>query len=243
MTEPYFIKPVRSWDDVHVRYSESRWRLLKNLRAEALSIISALRKWDVEAYAHGSVARGDVEPWSDVDVVVREVVPSHKIELALKNEGFKIFSRKIAQATPRHAPKAHIYLDLREKIVVTFPLASFRAIELDFYKFGGIVSHEGLIEGVRVPGCTKRLTVVRPVEDGHIEFGVVGREVEASKVLDVNLETVLERERVLLRRDKIGRTGIFISKVLEDDETFEKALKSFVESNPMLRRFYDKREG
>lgn len=242
MMERYSIKPARSWDVVHVRYPRSRWRLLENLRAEALSIISALRKWGVEAYAHGSVARGDVDPSSDVDVIVKEVTPSHKIELALKHEGFKIFSRKIAQATPRHTPKAHIYLDLREKMVVTFPLTSFRTVELDFYKFGGVVSYEGLVEGVRVPGCTKRLTVVQPVGDGHVEFGVVGREVEACKVLNVNLGIVLERERVLLRRDKVGRTGIFISKVLGEEETFEKALKSFAESNPMVRRFYAKRE-
>jgi len=243
MMERYSTKPVRSWDDVHVRYPESRWRLLKNLRNEALSIISALRKWDVEAYVHGSVARGDVDPSSDVDVVIKEVASSHKIELALKHGGFKIFSRKIAQATPRHAPKAHICLDLREKMVVTFPLASFRTMELDFYKFGGILSYEGLMEDVRVPGCTKRLMLIQPVEDGHVEFSVVGREVEASKVLNVGLEIVLERERVLLRRDRVGRTGVFISRVLEEEETFEKALKSLAESNPMFRRFYDKREG
>ncbi|MDH5447685.1 MAG: DNA polymerase subunit beta, partial [Candidatus Bathyarchaeota archaeon] len=63
-----------------------------------------------------------------------------------------------------------------------------------------------------------------------------GREEEIAKLLRISLETVLDRVRALLRRDKIGRTGVFIEKELAPDETFEMALKRLVETRPEVRR-------
>jgi hypothetical protein len=50
------------------------------------------------------------------------------------------------------------------------------------------------------------------------------------------METVLDRVRTLLKRDSVGRTGVFIKKDLAPDETFELALKRLSEANPAVRR-------
>jgi predicted nucleotidyltransferase len=39
-----------------------------------------------------------------------------------------------------------------------------------------------------------------------------------------------------LKRDAVGRTGVFVKKELESDETFELALKRLSEENPAVRR-------
>jgi len=54
---------------------------------------------------------------------------------------------------------------------------------------------------------------------------------------------VLDRVHALLRRDDVGRTGVFIERELMSDETFEMALKKLAESKPEVRRrlkFYEK---
>ena len=68
---------------------------------------------------YGSVARGDINEHSDIDIILPYVVSSNKVELALRMNGFKIFSRQIAQATPSHTPKAHIFVDAFEKQCIT----------------------------------------------------------------------------------------------------------------------------
>jgi len=231
------IKPRKAWDVIKTTYSEDHWRLLAKYRLESLSVISALKKWGIEASVHGSIARGDIDEDSDIDIIVINPVASHKIELALQEEGFTVYSRRITQATPNHTLKGHIDLELKEKQVVTFPLTGLRTLEREFYRFGGILNYKDLKANSRVPGCTKRLTLIQPIDTGHIESGIIGREVEVSKTLKVKLEIVRERKRVLLRRDRIGRTGIFINRLLREGETFESALKAFVESNPAVRRF------
>jgi len=47
---------------------------------------------------------------------------------------------------------------------------------------------------------------------------------------------VLDRVHALLRRDEIGRTGVFIQKELAPDETFEQAMKKLADQNPAVRR-------
>jgi len=39
-----------------------------------------------------------------------------------------------------------------------------------------------------------------------------------------------------LKRDEVGRTGVFIKKELAPDETFEMALKKLADDNPAVRR-------
>ena len=78
--------------------------------------------------------------------------------------------------------------------------------------------------------------LIQPTVRGHLESSVVGNEEYAAKVLKVPVEVVRNRVRILLRRDDIGRTGIFIQRELAPDETFELALKRLAEENPAVRR-------
>lgn len=50
-----------------------------------------------------------------------------------------------------------------------------------------------------------------------------------------------ERIRVLTRRDRIGRTGIFYKEELRDDETFEGKLRERASADPSLRRLLKQR--
>jgi len=46
----------------------------------------------------------------------------------------------------------------------------------------------------------------------------------------------LDRVHALLKRDAVGRTGVFVKKELKPDETFEMALKRLADKNPAVRR-------
>lgn len=221
---------------LEVVYTPKRWRILRELRAEASKVLKALKKFNLEGWVHGSVARGDVDEDSDIDIVILQPTPSHIVETCLLVNGFKVFSRVLTQATPGNTPKAHIYLDPEEKISVTLPLLNFRPRELEFYRFGGMVSLNGLNAGLRVPGCTKRLTLVKPTPEGHLEYPVEGFESEVAKELGVSLEVVQERVRVLKRRDERGRTGLFVKRILSDDESFEAVFRETLSEKPPARR-------
>ncbi|KON26630.1 hypothetical protein AC480_05405 [miscellaneous Crenarchaeota group archaeon SMTZ1-55] len=228
-------------DGKEVCYTTSHWALLRRLRETALPIMKALAARNMDSAVYGSVARGDVNEKSDVDVIVPYSVSSTTIELALKLGGFKLFTRKIAQATPSHTPKAHIYLDPLEQTCVTFPLAAFRPLEREFYRFGGFLRAEGLMEGTRVPGCDKRLMLIQPTQRGHTASPIIGREGEVAEIVGVGVRIVEERIRVLTRREKVGRTGIVFSTELEEDAVFEEVLKRVADSNPIVRRRLRKR--
>ncbi|MEM2926119.1 MAG: nucleotidyltransferase domain-containing protein [Candidatus Bathyarchaeia archaeon] len=229
-------KPTRLPDEIEVVYSSEQWELLGLLRKRALEIVRALHAMNLDPVVHGSVARGDVDAKSDVDIVLLRPVLSHIVELALNLGGFKFFSRRITQATPGHTPKAHIYLDPEERTSVTFPLMNFRRLETEFYKFGGMVGLKELEDGIRVPGCTKRLTLIQPTKEGHRESPVKGREKEVAKIVGVSVDIVRQRVLVLSRRDEVGRTGVFVNLLIDDDETFEEALSRLMETKPALRR-------
>lgn len=231
-------KPVSWADSVEHIYDSSHWDLLNDKRKIAIQIMEALGAEGFQSVIHGSVARGDVEEGSDIDVLVPYVVSSYRIEFGLTGRGHKLFSRLIAQATPSHSPKAHIYLDAEETASVTFPLLKFKRLEYEFYKFGGMIDLKGLRSGQRTPGVTKRLTLIEPTEKGHVESQVVGRESEVAKIIGVSPDIVKERVRVLTRRDKIGRTGVFLVVPLSEGEQFEEVLKKVIESNPAVRREY-----
>lgn len=235
-------KPTRRADRVQVTYSQERWEKLKELRRKAVSAMTALHQKNIQSFVHGSVARGDVSADSDVDIIVPTVIPSHQVEMALALAGFEPYSREISQATPSHAPKAHIYLDPYELTSVTIPLLQFRRMELEFYRFGGILDLDGLRADTRVVGCTKRLTLIEPMETGHVESSILGREGEVSRMLQVSPDIVRERVRVLMRRDEIGRTGIFLKVPVPPNQTIEEALKRLVDTNPAVRRVFKKRE-
>ena len=226
----------RHQDYLEIIYDDSRWKLLSYFRKEASEIMVALSSHNISSSIHGSVARGDVNVDSDIDVYIPYVVSSLKIELSLTMNGIDIYSRKIAQATPNHALKAHIYLDAEERKTVTFPLFPFSTSELEFYSFGGVVGLDDIKNDIRVTGCDKRLMLIEPTEKGHVESSIEGHETEVASKIGINISTVKERIRVLNRRTEIGRTGIILSVPLLQDEVFEEVLKRLVDSNPIVRR-------
>lgn len=227
-------KVRRMVDGRLVIYDLSRWRLLREFREKALQILVSLSKFGLEAVVYGSIARGDVNRDSDIDVALLYPVPPYIIETALDSAGFTVMQREIAQATPIHALKGHLYLD--EKTVITIPLTHLNRLEREFYSFGGELDEKGLRENRRVAGVDKRLMLIYPVKRGHVESSIIGREEEVASLLNVSLDIVMEREKVLLRRDEKGRTGVFIRKVLGANESFENALKKLANSNYMVRK-------
>jgi predicted nucleotidyltransferase len=196
--------------------------------------MEALDTFHLLSLTHGSIARGDVKLGSDVDVFIPEVQNSFQVETALEKARIPINSRLVVQATPSYAMKAHIEVD--EQTTVSFPLMEMRRVEREFYRFGGEVNLAQLKSNFRVAGVDKRLMLIEPTEKGHIESCVVGREEFAAKILSVSAETVLDRVHALLKRDAVGRTGVFVKKEVLQDETFELALKKLSELNPAVRR-------
>jgi predicted nucleotidyltransferase len=220
-------------DRREVVYSSERWELLHHLRKRALEVMEALSKRGMEALAHGSLARGDVNEGSDLDLLLPHSTPSYLAETSLLEAGFRPERREVVMATPWQLPKAHLYLD--EKTVVTFPLLKPRPLELEFYRFGGALGAEGLRRGERVPGVDKRLMLIEPTPTGHLEESVRGREGEVAKRLGVSPEIVRERVQVLTRRREEGHTGLFLRRELSPEESFEKVFSSLVRSHPVLR--------
>ena len=232
------VKPTKQGEHREVTYNALRWQQLKELREKAVLIIDALEAFHLRSLTHGSIARGDVKLGSDVDVFIPEVQSSFIVESALEKAKIPVNSRFIVQATPSYAMKAHIEID--ETRTVTFPLMGMRRVEREFYRFGGEVNLGQLRTNVRVVGVDKRLMLIEPTEKGHFESSVVGKEEFAAKALGVAAETVFDRVHALLRRDMVGRTGVFVKKELLQDETFELALKRMSEQNPAVRRRMEK---
>ena len=228
------VKPTKPAEYKEVTYSSAHWALLQELRGEAIKVMSALEEAHLASITHGSIARGDVKKSSDVDVFIAEVQNSFLVETALEKAGLPVNTRLIVQATPTYAMKAHV--EVSERITVSFPLMQMRRVEREFYRFGGEASLKQLKAGVRVAGVDKRLMLIEPTKTGHVESSIIGREQVAVKILGVSAETVLDRVRTLLKRDTVGRTGVFVKRELSPDETFESALKRLSDVNPAVRR-------
>jgi predicted nucleotidyltransferase len=208
--------------------------VLLKLRKEAIEIMDALKKGSLSCITHGSLARGDVSINSDIDVFIPNPSGSFLIESAIERAGLAVNQRILVQATPSYAAKG--YIELAPQRVVSFPLMKMRSLERDFYRFGGEATLQTLRDDKRVPGVDKRLMLIEPTERGHVESSIVGRENAVAKLLSVSVETVLDRVHALLRRDEVGRTGVFVKRELVSDETFEMALQRLVHENPAVRR-------
>jgi len=228
------VKPTRHGEYKEVTYSSLRWELLKELRGKAVWVMEALEAFHLRSLTHGSIARGDIHKDSDIDVFIPEVQNSFLVETALEKAKIPVNSRLIVQATPTYAMKAHIEVD--EKTTVSFPLMEMRRVEREFYRFGGEINLNQLKVNVRVAGVDKRLMLIEPTEKGHVESSVVGREEFTAKILGIAAETVLDRVHALVKRDTVGRTGVFVKRELMQDETFELALKKLSDLNPAVRR-------
>ena len=227
-------KPMKRAEMLEVVYDNKHWKILKQLRERAVQILEPLDKRHLRSIVHGSIARGDVSETSDIDVFLPDPPSSFIIETALERSGFSVSHRTIIQATPLYALKGYLWLD--EQTSLSFPLVKLRPVEKDFYRFGGEATLSTLKQDKRVLGVDKRLMLIEPTKEGHIETAVVGREEEAANLLDVSLNTVLDRVHALIRRNEIGRTGVFIKKDLAPNETFEQAMKKLADQNPAVRR-------
>ncbi len=219
-----------------VIYDEARWRNLAAKRGRATPVLRALMGAGLEAYVFGSVARGDVKPGSDVDVIILDPAPPYLVELAIERAGLRAYSKQIVQATPSYVPKAYIYLDPDEELVVSFPLAMMRPREQEFYRWGGLLDAKGVLEGRRVPGVNKELIAIIPTPRGHVEVPVAGHEGEVARLLRVSMDIVRERLSVLGRRREVGRTGTFIKEEVPPDEPIEEAVRRLAERNEFFRR-------
>lgn len=234
-------KPVKHAERLEVVYVKKRWNLLEELRLKTVEIMEVLERSHLRSITHGSIARGDVSEKSDIDVFLPNSASSFVIENALERSGVPVNRRIIVQATPLYAVKGYIEIDKR--LCISFPLAKLRPVEKDFYKFGGEISLSELRKNVRVRGVDKRLMLIEPTLEGHVESTIVGREETTAHLLGVSLNAVLDRVRALLRRDEVGRTGVFIEKELSPDETFEMVVQKLADQNPAVRRrlkFFEK---
>jgi len=226
-------RPVKVADTVEVVYDEERWVLFKRLRERTKEIMLTLSRRNVASIVHGSVARGDVDEASDVDIFVPSIVRSYEVELALGDAGFTPIEREIVVATPWQLPKAHIYLEQNSS--VTFPLTKPKRLEVEFYYFGGAVDLRQVEREIRAAGVDKRLMLIEPTPRGHVESQVIGREAEVAKRIGVGQDIVQERVQVLTRRADIGHTGVFIKRKLAKDEGFETVLLQLFNENPEMK--------
>jgi len=227
-------KPLKRAERLEVVYSEEHWKLLEEFRNKAVEIMEPIERANLFCIVHGSIARGDVSENSDIDVFLPNPPSSFIIESTLERAGLTVNRRVLVQATPSYAAKGYVELDRQS--VVSFPLMKLRPVERDFYRFGGEATLQTLKNCQRVLGVDKRLMLIEPTRKGHMESTIVGREETAAKLLNVSIATVLDRVHALLRRDKVGRTGVFIERELGQDETFELVLKQLADENPAVRR-------
>jgi hypothetical protein len=227
-------KPIRRSEIREVNYGEGRWALLEQSRKKAMHIMEALNEAHLETIVHGSIARGDVNKKSDIDIFVPCLASSFIIESSLERASISASRRMIVQATPTYAMKGHIEID--DVASVSFPLMNMRRIEREFYAFGGQATLRDLKDHVRVAGVDKRLMLIQPTGEGHMESTIVGHEEHVANLLRISVETVSDRVHTLIRRDEIGRTGIFVKRELSEDETFEMAMSHLANENPAVRR-------
>jgi predicted nucleotidyltransferase len=221
-------------DSIEVIYTDEHWALLSTVRAKALALMKILYEQSIESILYGSLTRGDVTPTSDIDLFIPYQISSFKIESALLQSDLKIYGKKIVQATPKHLVKANLMLS--EDIIITYPLTSIREREFDFIHFGGSLDYKDLKDNKRVPGVDKRLLLIEPTKEGHIESPVTGFESVVAKKINVSVGLVRERVRILTTRDKIGRTGVYLDHELAPDDNIEEAFKQLMDRDPILRR-------
>ena len=214
-------------------YSDQHWKLLEKLRDEAFEI---QRRLCVPSSVYGSVARGDVHQGSDIDIIIFEAAPSYRLELGLDQSPL---SREIVQATPNALIKGHIHLS--ELLTITFPLVPMKDLEMDFYRYSGCLAGTRLEGRERVAGVSKALVLVEPTKEGHLECSLLNDPHSCLKLLGVSGDIIQERVRVLTRRDKVGRTGVFLKAELGEEESFEQKLKTIADSNNIVRRFLKQR--
>ena len=217
-----------------VKYSENHLKLLQQKRERSKTLLEMFAKEGLNPFIYGSIARGDIHNDSDIDMVLIQSIAPYQIEIILEKNGFNNYFREIIMATPADTLKLYIYLNELESI--TIPLSKFNKKSSEFYDFGGKINLNQVINSIRVPGINKRLVLIQPTSDGHEEYSIIGNENLAAKQLSVSINLINERRRVLLRREKFGKTGVFLKRSIGVGETTELVLKKLSNKNTIVRK-------
>lgn len=219
---------------IAVNYSEQHWKTLRDLRKKAIKMLYPLERYNIQAYVYGSISRGDIHSASDIDIFIPVPPDLSILETLIEQAGLKIQYKEIIQATPTYSAKGYIYLN--EFRGYSFPLNKMKTVEHEFYMFAGRASKRELEEEIRVPGVDKRLMLIEPTVTGHIESSIEGKEGVVAKLLNVHVQTVRDRLRTLHRRERVGRTGVYIKKVLNSEDSFGEEYDHLSKTRPPLRR-------
>ncbi|NVM18215.1 MAG: nucleotidyltransferase domain-containing protein [Candidatus Lokiarchaeota archaeon] len=217
-----------------VIYSENHLKLLREKRERSKILLDMFAKEGMKPFIYGSIARGDVHTDSDIDLVIVQSIAPYQIEVLLDKNGFNNYFREIIMATPADAIKLYIYLNELESI--TIPLSKFEKRSKEFYDFGGKINLDQLENNIRVPGIDKRLVLIQPITDGHEESSIIGNEHLAAKKLNVSIDLINERKKVLLKRERFGKTGVFLKRPIEMNESTEDVLKKLANKKSIVRK-------
>jgi len=217
-------------------YNEEEKELLTIFRTEAITLLKILEEVGLEAFVHGSVARGDVSSTSDIDIHIPIQISSFRLGL-LKN--FDFADRRIIMGTPNSTIRG--ILIRHDNVSISYPLSTPRERETEFYQFSGLLYLEDLKQNSRIVGVTKQLILIEPEGDGYWVSSVIANRKRAIQILNLSQQIVDERIRVLERRDRIGRTGLLLNYALSHDENFEQALRHIADRNVIVRRMLKKK--
>ncbi|MBY8987967.1 MAG: nucleotidyltransferase domain-containing protein [Candidatus Lokiarchaeota archaeon] len=226
-------KILRDYYNV-VTYSENHLKILHEKRDRSKILLEMFAKEGLNPFIYGSIARGDVHDDSDIDIVIIQSIAPYQIEIMLDKNGFNNYFREIIMATPTDALKLYIYLTELESI--TIPLSKFGKRSKEFYDFGGKINLDQLVNNIRVPGIDKRLVLIQPIAKGHEEYSIIGNEHLAAKKLNVSIDLINERRKVLLKRERFGKTGVFLKRSIEMNESTEDVLKKLANKKSIVRK-------
>jgi len=217
-----------------VAYPENHLKILHRKRERSKLLLEMFSKEGLNPFIYGSIARGDVHNDSDIDIVLIQSIAPYQIEIILDKNGFNNYFREIIMATPTDTLKLYIYLNELESI--TIPLSKFDKKSREFYDFGGKINLNQIKNSIRVPGIDKRLVLIQPTPNGHEEYSIIGNEYLAAKKLNVSINLINERKKVLLKREKKGRTGVFLKRPIAIRETTELVLKKLSNKSSIVRK-------